>query len=38
MIYSYACDVIKGRWPKGEEAIKRDPEWAYRYAKKFYNS
>lgn len=22
--FRYACDVIKGRWPEGEAAIKRD--------------
>ena len=30
--YYYARDVIKGRWPEGEEAIKRDPFWATNYA------
>jgi len=30
--YRYAKDVIKGRWPDGEETIKKDPKWAYHYA------
>jgi hypothetical protein len=24
--------VIKGRWPEGEAAIAKDPQWAYYYA------
>jgi len=31
--YRYAYDVIMGRWPEGEEAIKSDPEYAYYYAR-----
>ena len=30
--YNYAREVIKGRWPEGEEAISKDPYWAYSYA------
>lgn len=32
VFYCHAKDVIKGRWPEGEEVISRDPFWAYRYA------
>ena len=31
--YYYARNVIKGRWPEGEEVIKNDPIWAYYYAR-----
>jgi hypothetical protein len=31
--YSYAADVIKGRFPEGEATIARDPYWSYGYAK-----
>jgi hypothetical protein len=31
--YSYAADVIKGRFPEGEATIARDPYWAYNYAR-----
>jgi hypothetical protein len=27
----YARHVIKGRWPKGESAIAKDPEYAKQY-------
>lgn len=30
--YHYAINVIKGRWTKAEEYIKKDAEWAYYYA------
>ena len=30
--FRYAHDVIKDRWPEGEEIIKKDPECAYFYA------
>ena len=33
--YLYARYVIKGRWEKGEDAIRQDAEYAYRYAKNF---
>jgi hypothetical protein len=33
LAYSYAQDVIKGPWPKGEKAIARYPYPAYNYAK-----
>jgi hypothetical protein len=29
----YATNVIKGRFPKGEAAIAKDPELAYNYAR-----
>ena len=29
----YARNVIKGRWPEGEEAIAKDAYWSYQYAK-----
>jgi hypothetical protein len=29
----YPRDIIKGRWPEGEEAIKKNPGWAYRYSR-----
>jgi hypothetical protein len=32
LAYYYSVDVIKGRWPEGEEAIKKDPKWAYLYS------
>jgi len=31
--FEYAKDVIKGRWPEGEEIISRDAEYAFQYAK-----
>ena len=30
--FSYAIDVIKGRFPEGEAVIASDPEYAYKYA------
>ena len=30
--YNYAKDVIKGRFPEGEEAIAKSPQWAHYYA------
>ena len=33
IIFGYAKDVIKGRWPEGETVIASDPRWAYKYAK-----
>jgi hypothetical protein len=27
----YARHAIKGRWPEGEPAIAKDPEWANKY-------
>ncbi len=30
--YWYARYIIKGKWPEGEEAIKKHPASAYRYA------
>ena len=30
--YSYAKEVLKGRWPEAEEAIAKDPSLAYHYA------
>jgi hypothetical protein len=33
LAYYYSRDVIKGRWPEGEEAIKKDPQWAYYYSR-----
>jgi len=30
--YYYARDIIKGRWPEGEDAIKQDVYYAYHYA------
>ena len=30
--YHYATDILKGRWPEGEEAIATNPDWAYHYA------
>ena len=33
--YDYAMDVIKGRWPEGEEAISKEPAYAYYYIKDF---
>jgi hypothetical protein len=36
--YSYAADVIKGRFPEGEATIARgDPYWSYGYAKYVIN-
>jgi hypothetical protein len=32
LAYFYSKDVVKSRWPEGEEAIKEDPEWAYWYS------
>lgn len=31
--YRYVRDVIKGRWPEGEEAIKKDPKWWREYTR-----
>ena len=31
----YAQYVIKGRWPEGEAAIAKDPEWAGGYEREF---
>jgi len=33
LAYLYARDIIKGRWPDGEDAIKTDPWAAYFYAR-----
>lgn len=30
--YWYACRVVKGPWPPGEEEIAKDAGWAYDYA------
>jgi hypothetical protein len=30
--YWYARNIIKGKWPEGEEAIKKHPASSYRYA------
>lgn len=32
LAYKYALQVIKGRWPKGEDVIKTNDEYAYYYA------
>jgi hypothetical protein len=32
MVYKYATEVIKGRFPEGEVAIAKSPKWAYYYA------
>ena len=31
--YWYARDVLDGPFPKGEEAISKDPQYSYLYAK-----
>jgi len=31
--YSYARDVIEGRWPMGEPVILKDPHWVYWYVR-----
>jgi hypothetical protein len=31
--YWFALEVIKGPWPKGEDAISQDCEWSYNYAR-----
>ena len=31
--YKYACNVIKGRWEKGEDAISKDSWFSYYYAR-----
>ena len=33
--YVYARDVIKGRFPEGEEVIAKDPEYANLYLQAF---
>ena len=30
--YYYACDIIKGPWERGEDAISKDPDISYWYA------
>ncbi len=33
LIYQYAKNIIKGRWPEAEETIKNDPFYSSLYAK-----
>ena len=32
VVYQYAKDAIKGRWPEAEKIIATDARWAYHYA------
>jgi hypothetical protein len=31
----YVDDIIKGKWPEGEPAIAKNPQYAYWYARDF---
>ena len=31
--FTYASEVVKGRWPEGEQAIIKYPQWACNYAR-----
>lgn len=33
LIYYYAHDIIKGRWPDAEPYIMKSPEYTYRYVR-----
>ena len=33
--YTYARDVVKGRWPEGEATIAKDPDYAKLYLEQF---
>jgi hypothetical protein len=33
LVYAYAFDVIRGRWPEAESIIVQDPYWSYCYAR-----